>query len=123
MANFCYLNVSPDKSKHRNDCVTRAISLASGLPYSKVRKKLYHTAQLLDCKKLCVSCYTHLIEKVLCAVPKNCDEMTANDFAEIHPQGTYLLRMNGHITTLIDYTVFDLFDCREYFITNAWEIR
>ena len=43
--------------------------------------------------------------------------------AEIHPQGTYLLRMNGHITTLIDYTVFDLFDCREYFITNAWEIR
>jgi hypothetical protein len=123
MANFCYLNVSPDKSKHRNDCVTRAISLASGLPYSKVRKKLYHTAQLLDCEKLCVSCYTHLIEKVLCAVPKNCDYMTVNDFAEIHPQGTYLLRMNGHITTLIDYTVFDLFDCREYFITNAWEIR
>lgn len=123
MANFCYLNVSPDKSKHRNDCVTRAISLASGLPYSKVRKKLYHTAQLLDCEKLCVSCYIHLIEKVLCAVPKNCDDMTVNDFAEIHSQGTYLLRMNGHITTLIDYTVFDLFDCREYFITNAWEIR
>lgn len=49
--------------------------------------------------------------------------MTVNDFADIHPQGTYLLRMNGHITTLIDYTVFDIFDCREYFITNAWEIR
>ena len=68
-------------------------------------------------------CYSHLIEKVLYGVPKNCDDMTVNDFAEIHPQGTYLLRMNGHITTLIDYTVFDLFDCREYFITNAWEIR
>lgn len=70
-----------------------------------------------------LSCYSHLIEKVLYGVPKNCDDMTVNDFAEIHPQGTYLLRMNGHITTLIDYTVFDLFDCREYFITNAWEIR
>ena len=123
MANFCYLNVSPDKSKHKNDCVTRAISLASGLPYSKVRKKLYHTAQLLDCEKLCHKCYSHLIEKVLYGIPKNCDDMTVNDFADIHPQGTYLLRMNGHITTLIDYTVFDIFDCREYFITNAWEIR
>lgn len=122
MVNFRYLNVNPDKTK-RNDCVTRAISLASGLPYKVVRKKLFHTARLLNCCKLCNTCYSHLIEKVLCGVPKNCDGMSVKDFAELHPQGTYLLRMDGHITTLIDYCVYDIFDCRRHLITNAWEIR
>lgn len=122
MAKYCYLNVNPNKTK-RNDCVTRAISLASGLSYSTVRKKLFHTARLLGCCKLCNTCYSHLIEKVLCAVPKNCDCMTVNDFAFLHPNGTYLLRMDGHITTLIDNCVYDIFDCRRHLITNAWEIR
>lgn len=122
MANFRYLNVNPEKRK-RNDCVTRAISLASGLPYKVVRKKLFFTAKLLGCCKLCNTCYAHLIEKVLCGTPKNCDGMSVDDFAQLHPQGTYLLRMNGHITTLIDYCVYDIFDCRKHLLTNAWEIR
>lgn len=122
MANYRYLNVNPDKRK-KNDCVTRAISLASGLPYNVIRKKLFHTARLLGCSKLCNTCYSHLIEKVLCGVPKNCDNMTVDDFAQLHPQGTYLLRMDGHITTLIDNCIYDIFDCRKNLITNAWEVR
>ena len=122
MARFQYLNVNPNNQK-RNDCVTRAISLASGLPYPTIRKKLRHTAKLLDCEKLCVSCYEFFIREVLGGVPKNCEGMTINDFAELHPYGTYLLRMDGHITTLIDFTLYDIFDCREHFITNAWHIN
>ena len=119
MARVRYLNVNYDKIK-RNDCVTRAISLASGLPYHKIRKKLFHTARLLDCQKLCVSCYEFLIREVLGGTPKNCEGMTINDFAKLHPKGTYLLRMDGHISTLIDNCVYDIFDCRDYHITNAW---
>ena len=122
MARFQYLNVNSDNIK-RNDCVTRAICLVSGLPYEKVRKKLFHTARLLDCEKLCVSCYEFLIREVLGGVPKNCEGMTINDFSELHPKGTYLLRMDGHISTLIDYTVYDIFDCREHRITNAWKMH
>lgn len=122
MVEFRYLNVNPNKTR-RNDCVTRAISLASGLPYHKVRKKLFHTARLLECCKLCNTCYAHLIEKVLGGVPKNCDGMSVFDFARLHPQGTYLLRMDGHITTLIDNCIYDIFDCRKHNITNAWELR
>ena len=122
MSSFCYLNVNPNKQT-RNDCVTRAISLASGIPYKTIRKKLFHTARLLDCCKLCNTCYSHLIEKVLCGIPKNCDGMTVGEFANLHPQGTYLLRMYGHITCLIDNCIYDIFDCREHKITNAWEIR
>lgn len=122
MAKFVYYNRNDDKVS-RNDCVTRAISLASGLPYSTIRRKLRYTARLLACEKLCVSCYEFLIREVLGGVPINCEGMTVNDFAKLHPYGTYLLRMDGHITTLIDFTLYDIFDCRKKRITNAWKMK
>ena len=122
MARYVYYNRNDDQVK-RNDCVTRAISLASSLPYKTIRRKLRYTARLLDCEKLCVSCYEFLIREVLGGVQKNCEGMTVNDFADLHPYGTYLLRMDGHICTLMDFTLYDIFDCREHFITNAWKMH
>lgn len=122
MARFVYYNRNDDKVS-RNDCVTRAISLATNTPYSAVRRKLRYTARLLDCEKLCVSCYEFLIREVFGGVPRNCEGMTVDEFADLHPYGTYLLRMDGHITTLIDFSVFDIFDCRRHKITNAWKIH
>lgn len=122
MAKFVYLNVNDDKVK-RNDCVTRAITLASGLPYSEVRRKLRYTGRLLDCERLCVSCYSFFIEEVLLGKRKNCDGMTVEEFADAHPIGVYLIRMEGHISTIIDNVVYDIFDCRKHKLTNCWEIR
>lgn len=53
MAKYVYYNRNPD-GKMQDDCVTRAISLATNLPYDKIRRKLFHTAKLLNCSKLCV---------------------------------------------------------------------
>lgn len=122
MANYVRYIHNDDKVT-RNDCVTRAISLASGLQYSTVRKKLRYTGRLLGCQRLCVSCYEWLIREVLGGTPVNCEGMSVNDFAELHPYGTYLLRMDGHITTLIDFTLYDIFDCRRHKITNAWKMH
>lgn len=122
MANYVRYIHNDDKVT-RNDCVTRAISLASGLPYSTVRRKLRYTARLLDCEKLCVSCYEWLIREVLGGTPVNCEGMTINDFSELHPYGTYLVRMNGHISTVIDNCIYDIFDCRQHLLTNAWQMQ
>ena len=122
MARFVYYNRNDDKVS-RNDCVTRAISLAGDLPYNTVRRKLRYTARLLGCEKLCVSCYEFFIREVLGGTPVNCEGMSVDDFAQLHPYGTYLLRMDGHITTLIDNTVYDIFDCRAIKITNAWRLH
>ena len=124
MANFCYLNVSPDKSKHKNDCVTRAISLASKIPYSTIRRKLRHTARLLDCPKLCPICYGFLIQQVIGGIPKNCMGMSVGEFADLHPNGTYLIRIQGHLTCVKEpSTVWDIWDCRAKMCDLAWEIR
>lgn len=121
MAKFIYYNRNPDGDKE-SDCVTRAISLASGLPYSVIRKKLFHTAKLLDCEKLCVCCYRHLLDDIFKYKRVNCDNMIVNDFANKNPIGTYLLRINGHITCVINGNIYDIWDCRQEIVTDAWKV-
>jgi hypothetical protein len=48
--------------------------------------------------------------------------MTVEEFADNNPYGTYLVRMNGHISTVIDNCIYDIFDCRKAILTNAWKI-
>ena len=122
MAKFRYWNENPNGEK-RNDCVTRAITFASGLDYPKVRKILYHSAKLLNCPKLCPTCYSFAIQEVLGGVPKNCDGLTVGDFADLHPHGTYLIRIQGHLLAIKDNCVYDLWDNRNRFCDLAWEMH
>ena len=120
MSRFIYYNNNP-LGIEEDDCVTRAITLASGLCYFDISKKLQLTAELLGCEKLCVCCYDFLIENVLMFREVKIDRgMTVCDFAEQHPYGIYLLRMEQHITTLIDGKIYDLWDSSEREITHAW---
>ena len=121
MAKFEYLNVEPSGIK-KNDCVTRAIKLASGLPYEEVRKKLFFSAKLLDCPKLCPTCYSFFIQQVLGGVPKNCDGMTVGEFADEHPNGTYLIRIQSHLLCIVDNTIYDLWDNRYRYCDLAWKM-
>ena len=123
MAEFRYWNENPQGENH-NDCVTRAITLASGLPYEEIRRKLFHTAKLLRCEsQLCPTCYSFLIQEVLGGVPRDCHKMTVEEFADLHPNGVYLVRMDGHLSAICENFVYDTFDCRGHLLTNAWEIR
>ena len=120
MAKYIYYNVNP-RGERTEDCVTRSISLASGRPYHEIQYKLQLVADLLDCEKLCVTCYKHLIEDVFCFRRVNCDDMTVGEFADLNPEGVYLIRMNGHISTVIDGCIIDIWDCRWEEPTDAWE--
>ena len=123
MARYFYLNMNPDGNKE-NDCVTRALSLCLEVPYKEIRKQLFHTARLLNCEKLCVCCYKFLIEDVYKCKRINCDGLYPNEFADLHPLGTYLLRMNGHICSCIDGDIYDIFDSRYYsLLTDVWEVE
>lgn len=122
MSKFSYYNINP-KGERVSDCVTRAITLASGLDYQEVRDKLRYTAKLLNCDKLCVCCYRHLLDDVLKYQRVDCDGYSLGDFADKHPYGVYLVRMNGHISCLIDGTVYDIWDCRDEWLTDAWKVE
>jgi hypothetical protein len=120
MSRFVYYNNNP-YGIEEEDCVTRAITLASGLCYFDISNKLKLTAELLGCEELCVCCYDFLIENVLMFRKVEIDrDMTVGDFAQQHPRGIYLLRMEQHITTLIDGKLYDLWDSSDKEITHAW---
>lgn len=122
MSKFVYYNINP-RGERQSDCVTRAIALASGLDYSEVQEKLYYTAKLLNCDKLCICCYRHLLDDVLKYKRVECDGFTLREFSDKYPNGVYLVRMEGHISCLINGIVYDIWDCRNEWLTDAWKVE
>lgn len=117
---FKYLNVNPLDMKE-SDCVVRAISSASGYSYAEIQDKLYYISKIFDCDELCVSCYKHLLENVFKYDREYCRGMTTREFCEEHPYGTYLVRIQGHLTTIIDGDVNDTWDCGDFICDKAWK--
>lgn len=119
---FRYLNINP-LSLTESDCVTRAIALATGYSYAEIQDKLYYISQLLECEKLCVCCYQHLLSDVFKYDKVYCHNMTVSEFAQRHPEGVYLIRMEGHLSTLVNGVVYDLWDCSYETLTDVWRVE
>lgn len=117
---FQYYNNNPDQLIE-NDCVTRAISLVSGLEYDEVTADLFRCAKLFRCPRLCVCCYENLLNyvykypKVDCAVG-----MTIGEFASKFQDGRYLTRVDGHLSSVVNGVIYDTWDCSEKVITDCW---
>lgn len=119
MDDYIYYNANP-KNESVSDCVCRAITLATGLDYYDVARKLELTAELWECDKLSLSSYSNLLDNVFKFKRVYADGMTVGEFAETHPYGTYILRGVGHCTTVIDGFNVDSFQCTDMVITDGW---
>lgn len=119
MSEYYYLNLNP-LGEDEQDCVCRAISLATGRHYYDIERKLWLTAQLFDCEELCVCCYHHLLDKVFEYPKVYCRDMTVSEFMRKHRRGTFILRMKGHCTCIINGRLFDTQDCLDKVVTDAW---
>lgn len=122
MVGFKYWNETPN-GKHIGDCVTRAITFASGLPYEKVKEKLFYTGKLLECDPLCVNCYDFLLSDYFNFRRIRNINQPLWKFAEDHKKGMFLTRSNGHITLLNNYCVYDTWDSRNINLTDVWVLR
>ena len=122
MDEYYYLNLNP-LGEEEQDCVCRAISLATGLSYYEVEEKLHLTARLFDCEELCVCCYKHLLDSVFAYPKVYCYGMTVRQFMHAHPRGTFILRMDGHCTCIINGRLFDTHDCLNGRLTDAWSVE
>ena len=103
-----------------NDCVVRAISVAEGKSWDETYKELSKIAQeqgiLLDDVDFVEDYLDDRYERV----PHL--SKTVGEVIEEFPFGTYLLTMNGHITVIVNGTLFDTFDCRNRTIRCIWEV-
>lgn len=121
MVRFKYYNINPEGDKI-GDCVCRAISFASKIPYNVIKYKLKLNAELYECDFINKFCYSHFIEDVLGYKQVNCDNLTVREFAELHPFGTYLIRIQGHLTCIKDAVCYDIWNCLDELCDIVWEV-
>jgi hypothetical protein len=108
------------------DCVVRAIATAKNIDYLECRRELNRSKRELgyssykDTKFLYeyLKDYPRLIFKPVKGEPR----IKGSDFTELHPKGTYILKMAGHITACVDGVILDTWDCSYRSVYTAWEI-
>jgi hypothetical protein len=123
---FKEFNAHP-KGIKTSDCVVRAIATATDTDYLECRRELNRKKRELgyssykDTKFLYdyLKGYPRLIFKAIKGEPR----IKGNDFTELHPKGTYILKMAGHITACVDGVILDTWDCSYRSVYTAWEIK
>lgn len=117
---YRYYNAN-SRGKIANDCVVRAISKAERKTWDETYEKLSDIAQyegmLLDDVNF-VESYLDKRYKRVCHYSK-----TIEEFMQEHKKGTYLITMEGHITCVINGTLYDTFDCRKRRMWCAWQVE
>lgn len=118
---FRYYNLNP-KNKNENDCVCRAIALATGADYNIVNMLLYKNARKCDCDMLTKSCYRKVIEDHFGLVPRNGNRKTVGDIAKKYAHDKVLMRISGHLTCSCYGQVLDTWDCSDKIVDEFWVV-
>lgn len=119
---YKYYNANPDNDI-RNDCVCKAISLATGLNYDGVDNLLKLTANVYDCDKLCVCCYHNLLDNILCYERVDCNySKTVEQIAKRYKRDTIIVRIKGHLTCIKKGNILDIWDCSKKLVDCFWVI-
>ena len=119
---YHYTNVNP-LNEIESDCVCRAISLALNEDYYKVQEKLELSSKLNECEALCVCCYEFLLTNYYKLQRYEFDRpMTIREFSKHNPYGIYLVRIQGHLTCIIDNVLHDIWDCRDELVDIIWKV-
>lgn len=116
---YRYFNAN-NKGHFVNDCTIRAISLAEGKTWQETYDELSYIAG----KNGIILDDVNFIEPLLDSrYERKCfDDLYVGEFADSHPNGVYLITMNGHITCCIDGTIFDTFDCLNRIVKCVWKV-
>lgn len=123
MSRYKYYNRNP-KRLHLQDCVCRAISTATGLCYEAVNNLLELTSNEYNCEKLCICCYHNLLDDVLCYHREDCDfKYTVEEIVSKYPRNKLLLRIDAHLTSAINGTILDIWDCSDELVDCYWIIQ
>ena len=119
---FNYINLNP-LSLEQEDCVIRAISLASGYSYAEIQDKLYYMSQLLECDPLCVGCYQHLLDDIFKYDRVGGRGLTLQEIADLYDDCILLVRIEGHLTCCVYGKINDTWDCGDYPVDIVWVVN
>jgi len=122
---FKEFNAHP-KGIKTGDCVVRAIATATNKDYLECRRELNQKKRELGFSgykdTLFLYKYLESNPRLIFKAVKGEPRIKGSDFTKLHPKGTYILKMAGHITACIDGVILDTWDCTYRSVYTAWEI-
>lgn len=124
---YQYNNPHP-QGKRTTDCLKRAITLATGKPYLKVKKELNDLKKITGCKAFNENknwkeyVKRQPWEKLSFPAEAGKPRMNGQRFCDQFKTGSYILRMAGHLTAVINGVINDIWDCSEKCVYNAWKV-
>lgn len=120
---FKFYNANP-LGRHVNDCTVRAISLATGRTWDEVYRELSEFAQYLAIMPDDVVYIDAYLEQYFNKIYscKGNTKITVGDFVKNNPRGTYLITMCGHITCVINGTIYDTFNPSDRFLWGVYKV-
>lgn len=110
MIDYKFYNANP-LGAIEQDCVCRAISTATKIPYNVIEQKLIDVGSLFECEELCVCCYKFLLENVFGMQQKFGNGKSVKEISKDFCNNRVLIRIDGHLTCSIYGTVYDIWDC------------
>ena len=125
---FKFYNPHP-KGLRVNDCVKRALTIATGKPYNLVSLELNRLKKITGCKsynnKNNWKEYINLLgwKKMPFPAEAGKPRMNGFQFTTNYPHGTFILSMAHHLSVCKNGVILDTWDCRHKCIYNAWEVR
>ena len=120
MSNYEYCNANPNDARI-SDCVSRAISTATGLSYTVVNRLLAKTAEIFECEKLCVCCYKHLLSHFLGYKKYVCKSgVLVSEIVDDFSDNTVIIRIRGHLTCAKNGVLLDTWDCLDREVDCFW---
>lgn len=121
MAQFRYFNINP-MGVEENDCVCRAISLATKNDYGFVYYLLYSNAIENGCDRLTKMCYRQILENKFDLRANNGNGRTVGEIADTYKNNRVIMRLQGHLTSSCYGTVYDLWNCLDKVVDEFWVI-
>ena len=117
MAEWVYANPNP-RGRRTDDCVIRAVSLATGQDWDTTYTMVSLTGYAMDDMPSMNHVWRAYLKGIgykRATIPNTCpDCYTVNDFAEDNPNGTYILGCGTHAVCVKNGRTYDTFDSREY---------
>lgn len=123
--NYQYYNANPS-DKVTNDCVIRVLSLAYDKTWITVFDELTSIAResfdVLNSKEVYTK-YLELHQAEYIKTMTKYHRLSGGDFADQYQEGIYILRMSHHLTVCKQGIIYDVFDCTDKMVYNAWRIQ
>lgn len=120
MSDYEYYNHNPSGARI-NDCVSRAIGTATGLSYKTANRLLSQVGEMLNCDKLCVCCYKHLLSHILGYEKYICKSGTlVEDVLRDFSDSVLIIRIEGHLTCAKYGVLLDTWKCVDKEVDCFW---